>query len=72
MFSFGGVVIDLSPGDADRGPTEVVVMDLHRARRDAKALLRAVRAGDPEALARDGQLRVGEQHTSALRNALRV
>jgi len=52
MLSLGGVMIDLSPGDADRGPTEVVKMDLHRARRDAKALLRAVRAGDPEARAR--------------------
>ena len=45
------MAIDLPPGAADRGqPREVIVVDgridLERARRDAKALLRAARAGE--------------------------
>jgi GNAT superfamily N-acetyltransferase len=50
------VAIDLRPALRTAGVREVIVMerriDLRRARRDAKALLRAARASDPEALAR--------------------
>src|SRR5581483_6015970 len=47
--------IDLSPArNADTGPKEEVEMNLEQLRKQAKELVRAARAGEPEALERLG------------------